>query len=100
MMHTPKLELPATVSSCSTARRFVEEALAQAADDIRANASLLISEVVTNALLHATGPVTVEVQQKGKAYRIAVGDQSTRPPIEKDYRVDDATGRGLQLLDL
>ena len=99
-MHPPKLELPAEVASCSTARRFVEEALAQADDDIRANAALLTSEVVTNALLHAIGPVTVEVQQKGEAYRIAVEDRSKTPPTEKGYRVDDATGRGLQLLEL
>jgi anti-sigma regulatory factor (Ser/Thr protein kinase) len=99
-MHPPKLELTGDIASCSMARRFVEEALAQAADDIRANATLLISEVVTNALLHAPGPVTVEVQHKDGAYRIAVGDQSRTPPTEKGYRVDDATGRGLHLLGL
>lgn len=81
------------------ARRFVQQTLAQAADDLRANASLLISEVVTNAVLHASGPVTVEVQQKGDAYRIAVSDGSRTPPTEKGYRTDDATGRGLHLLD-
>ena len=99
-MRSQKVELTADVASCSTARRFVDEALAEAADDVRANASLLISEVVTNALLHAGGPVTVEVQHTGRAYRIAVGDRSSTAPTKKDYRVDDATGRGLHLLDL
>jgi anti-sigma regulatory factor (Ser/Thr protein kinase) len=99
-MHSQTIELTADVASCSTARRFVEEALAQANDDVRAIASLLISEVVTNALLHASGPVTIEVQQKGGAYRIAVGDRSRTPPTKKGYRVDDSTGRGLHLLEL
>jgi anti-sigma regulatory factor (Ser/Thr protein kinase) len=94
-----KLELPADVASCSAARRFVQETLAQAADDLRADASLLVSEVVTNAVLHARGSVTVEVQQKGSAYRIAVSDGSRTPPTAKGYRTDDATGRGLRLLD-
>lgn len=94
-----KIELPGDVASCSTARRFVGETLAEASDDLRADASLLTSEVVTNAVLHATGRVTVEVQQKGNAYRIAVSDESRTPPAEKGYRADDATGRGLYLLD-
>ena len=55
--------------------------------------------MVTNAVLHASGPLTVEVQQEGSAYRIAVTDESRTPPTEKGYRTDDATGRGLQLLE-
>jgi anti-sigma regulatory factor (Ser/Thr protein kinase) len=98
-MPSQKIELPSDVASCSVARRFVRETLAQAADDLRANASLLVSEVVTNAVLHASGPVTVEIQQNGSAYRIAVSDCSRTPPTEKGYRADDATGRGLHLLD-
>jgi anti-sigma regulatory factor (Ser/Thr protein kinase) len=94
-----KMELPCDVASSSAARHFVRETLAQAADDLRANASLLVSEVVSNAVLHASGPVTVEVQQKGSAYRIAVSDGSRTPPTEKGYRADDPTGRGLHLLD-
>ncbi len=99
-MPPQKIELPSDVASCSVARRFVQDSLAQAADDLRANAALLVSEVVTNAVLHASGPgLTVEVQQKGSAYRIAVSDGSGTPPTEKGYRTDDATGRGLHLLD-
>jgi anti-sigma regulatory factor (Ser/Thr protein kinase) len=94
-----KMQLAADVASCSTARCFVRETLGEATDDLRANASLLISEVVTNALLHASGPVTVEVLQEGSAYRIAVSDRSKTPPTEKGYRSDDATGRGLQLVE-
>jgi anti-sigma regulatory factor (Ser/Thr protein kinase) len=98
-MSTQKMELLGDAASCATARRFVEQVLADAAEDVRCNATLLISEVVANAVLHASGPVTVEVHQKGSAYRIAVGDGSRTPPTEKGYRADDATGRGLRLLD-
>jgi Histidine kinase-like ATPase domain len=97
-MHSRKIELPGDVASCSTARRFVQECLAVGAD-VSENATLLISEVVTNALLHTSGPITVEVRQKGGAYRITVSDSSSTPPTEKGYRADDATGHGLQILD-
>lgn len=98
-MRSQKIEVAVEVASCSTARCFVQNALSGAAEDVRTNASLLVSEVITNALLHASGPVTVEVVQKGNAYRICVGDGSRTPPIEKGYRPDDATGRGLHLLN-
>ena len=98
-MASDRIELPGDVASCSTARRFVQETLALAPDDLRASASLLVSEVVTNAVLHSNGPVTVEVHQKAGAYRIGVSDRSRTPPAQKGYRTDDATGRGLHLLD-
>ena len=98
-MASQKIELDADVVSCSIARRFVEDSLARASEVVRDQAALLLSEVFTNALLHAVGPIGVEVQQKGRAYRIAVSDRSSAPPVDKGYREDDATGRGLHLLD-
>ena len=74
-MPTHEIELPADVASCSGAP-LREEALAQATEELRSNASLLVSEVVANAVLHAGGPLTVEVLQKGSAYRIAVSDEA------------------------
>ncbi|HUC04183.1 MAG TPA: ATP-binding protein [Acidimicrobiales bacterium] len=98
-MPSQKLELAADAASCAVARQFVRHVLGPSADDLDADASLLITEVVTNAVLHARGPLTVEVRQKGTAYRISVSDRSRTPPEEKRYRVDDATGRGLGLLN-
>jgi anti-sigma regulatory factor (Ser/Thr protein kinase) len=98
-MSSQKIELVADVGSCSIARRFLQATLAQEPEDLRDDASLLLSEVVTNALLHAKGPLTVEILQKNGGYRIAVSDHSTTPPTEKGYRADDATGRGVQMLD-
>jgi anti-sigma regulatory factor (Ser/Thr protein kinase) len=94
-----KIELTADVVNCSVARGFVRESLARAPESLRNDALLLLSEVFTNALLHGRGPVTVEVEQCGDGYRIAVADCSSTPPTEKGYQADDATGRGLHLLD-
>jgi hypothetical protein len=65
---------------------------------LQTNAELLTSELVTNALLHAGEPVTIEVRRRGDRYRVEVGDTSAIPPEAKRYRTDDATGRGLQLV--
>ena len=99
-MPSQKIELEADVASCSIARQFLQDALASASDDLRDDASLLLSEVFTNAVLHAVGPIAVEVEQRDRGYRIAVSDRSIEPPVEKGYRTDDATGRGLRLLDI
>lgn len=98
-MHSQKMELPNELTSCTIARRFVQRVLAHATEDLRSNASLLVSEVVANAVLHAKGPVTIEVEQRGSAYRIAVSDESKLAPTTKGYGADETTGRGLHLLD-
>jgi anti-sigma regulatory factor (Ser/Thr protein kinase) len=93
------MELSGDIASCSAARRFVEECLAGTADDLRANAALLVSEIVTNAVLHARAPIILEVRREGGAFRVSVSDRSTTLPAEKGYRADDATGHGLQIVD-
>lgn len=98
-MPAQKLELPGDVASCSATRRFVQDSLAQESEDLRANAALLVSEVVANTVLHTSGPVSIEILHRDDAYRVAVTDESKTPPTEKGYQRDDATGRGIQLLE-
>ncbi len=94
-----RISLPAEASSCPAARRFVVDVLQGAPEEIRDSAGLLTSEAVTNALLHAAGPITVEVTQHDGRYRVEVRDASRLAPTEKHYETDDVTGRGLQLLN-
>ncbi len=98
-MPSHKLTLPADASSCPAARRFVVDALRSAPEEIRDSAGLLTSEAVTNALLHAAGPITVEVKHESDRYRVEVRDASRLPPTEKHYEVEDLTGRGVHLLN-
>jgi anti-sigma regulatory factor (Ser/Thr protein kinase) len=99
-MTSHRIELEAAITSCSVARRFVVETLVDANDELRLDAELLTSEIVTNALLHATGPVVLEVYANRGTYRIAVSDDSPIPPSCKGYRADDATGRGVEMMDV
>jgi anti-sigma regulatory factor (Ser/Thr protein kinase) len=98
MMPSHKIELAPAVSSCLAARRFVRSVLDDAPEDVRDRASLLTSEAVTNALVHATGPVTVEVRREAGSFRIEVSDCSSSPPIEREP-TDGTGGRGLHILN-
>lgn len=92
------LHLPSISESVPVARRFVREQLADSECDID-TAVLLASELVTNAVLHARGEITLSVVDQGATARIEVGDGSSMPPRVHGFSVESATGRGLRLVD-
>jgi two-component sensor histidine kinase len=60
---------------------------------------LLVSELVTNALRHATGPIGVSVQRiRNDALLVEVSDPLPELPLARDARPEDEGGRGLQLV--
>lgn len=93
------LELPPTTESVPTARRFVRD-LMRDSDTIADvdTASLLVTEIVTNAVLHALTPMTLRVQVGTELVRIEVQDGSVLPPRLHTFSASAATGRGLRLL--
>jgi anti-sigma regulatory factor (Ser/Thr protein kinase) len=92
------LDLPPTTDSVSRARRHVREQV-QDADLDSDTAELLVSEVVTNAVLHARTAVMVRVEVRLDGVRVEVSDGSPREPRVSPYSSDAATGRGLRLLE-
>ncbi|TDC27589.1 PAS sensor protein [Streptomyces sp. 8K308] len=85
----------------SHARRFTERTLR--AWDVAAGsdlALLVVSELVTNAMVHTQGQVRLDLTLAGDHLRIAVSDSSPRTPV-KPTSVDwEATGgRGLLLIE-
>jgi anti-sigma regulatory factor (Ser/Thr protein kinase) len=64
------------------------------------DALLLISELVTNAALHAPGPITVHLlaDHPTRTLYCAVADTSPHLPQPRMARPDDEHGRGLLLL--
>lgn len=99
------LDLPPTTESVPVARRFVRARLADeaaGAADVSADidtATLLVSEVVTNAILHARTTVTLTVDIADEVVRITVRDGSPVQPRVHSFAPTSATGRGLRLLD-
>lgn len=82
------------------ARRFVDETLrrwrcAEALETIE----LLVSELVTNAVLHAESPAEVAVVLHPERIRIEVTDGSTALPQRREAAPVDPTGRGLALVE-
>lgn len=63
------------------ARRWVVQACVEIGrDDLRENAALAMSEVVTNAILHGKAPVTVRLRGTRDHPRVEVRDASPVPP--------------------
>jgi anti-sigma regulatory factor (Ser/Thr protein kinase) len=99
-------QLPAELGSVVAARRLVESAAASWAipKGVSQDAGLAVSELVTNAVLHAGTVLTVRVRRLGCGMRLEVEDGSTKLPVVGADRPEELlatrsmTGRGLALL--
>jgi len=60
---------------------------------------LLVSELVTNAILHTGTQVEVSLRLAGPRLRSAVADGSLRVPVLRRSGTSVETGRGLQLVE-
>ncbi|WSF65763.1 SpoIIE family protein phosphatase [Streptomyces sp. NBC_01352] len=83
------------------ARRFTARTLRRWKTEEAADTVLLVvSELVTNALVHTQGPVRVDLTLRGDRVRVSVSDSSPRAPA-KPVIVDweSTGGRGLLLVE-
>ncbi|MFE7170372.1 PAS domain S-box protein [Streptomyces sp. NPDC057616] len=99
-LDTVSAELPATASAVATGRTFVVDTLhtwgnAHKADDAR----LLVSEVLTNAVQHAAGPLVLHMRRTVNSLVIEISDLSPHLPHPRPAAEDDESGRGLLLVD-
>lgn len=95
-----RLELPGAPTSVRSARRLVVDALRSwDLEHLEESAVLLVSELVTNSVLHARTDLSVEMQRTAQVVRVVVRDGSRRRPQQRSREVTAATGRGLGLLD-
>lgn len=95
-----RIELAAEPPSVATARRFCTSTLRRwgADPDVVSTCELLVSELATNAVLHARTSFTVALRSVPRL-RVEVADGDSTPPCAKDHEVDSGSGRGLQLVD-
>ena len=92
--------LAAEVRSAGSARRFVETTLAgwkspEPTDLVK----LLVSELVTNAVLHAKSEAEVVVQLRPQVIRVEVLDRSPVLPVLKEVPLEATSGRGMALVN-
>lgn len=93
--------LPATAQSARAGRMFVTDfgrcnAVPGAILD---DAVLLVSEIVSNAYVHAGSGVRLGVSYLGQVLHVEVADDSPMPPLLSDPGTDATGGRGILLLD-
>jgi anti-sigma regulatory factor (Ser/Thr protein kinase) len=92
--------LAADLQSAGSARHFVDETLRRWDCGERLEiVSLLVSELVTNAVVHAHSDVEVVVRMTGANVRIDVLDHSNEHPVVRSPSVYDTSGRGLALVE-
>jgi PAS domain S-box-containing protein len=93
------LDLPAVPDSVPEGRAFLSKALTSWGCTTRADdARLLLSEVLTNAVQHAQGPIGLHLCRTTTDLTVEVGDHSPQLPQPRFAADDDESGRGLILV--
>lgn len=89
---------PAETPAVRRARDAVRETLRDwGLDALVDDTVLLVSELVTNSMRHAHGPIGVRMV-RGTSLLVEVSDPLPAPPHERTAGVDDEGGRGIQLV--
>ncbi|MFD0373006.1 ATP-binding protein [Streptomyces sp. NPDC059071] len=98
-----QLEVGPDPAEVGRARRWARSRLAGSGigDDepLAETLVLLISELVTNAVVHTGCPAVLRMLFGGAGVRVEVADASDRPPRPRHADGDDTNGRGLELVD-
>lgn len=81
----------------SEARRLVRRATG-GLPGVGPTAELLVSELVTNAVVHGGGRFSLEVEVRPGGIRIAVADRSPSPPVVRTAASVQEHGRGMAIV--
>lgn len=92
------LRLAPEPGAAREARAWIAEVLAGWPEETVETARLVVSELVTNSVLHAGTPIGVAYRLDGERARFEVTDGQPVGPLPKRYATDSATGRGLRLV--
>jgi anti-sigma regulatory factor (Ser/Thr protein kinase) len=97
----PSIDLPPERSAAARARRFARDLCARwnIPNDTTEDIELLVSELVTNAVLHARSDARVTIDHLGDRVRVTVSDHSSSPPRLREYGPEAVTGRGVFLVN-
>jgi two-component sensor histidine kinase len=68
-------------------------------EDVTDTAELLVSELVTNAIMHGTGPVTVSIDCGEDTLSVTVSDEEPAEPLLQPERLMALGGRGLRMVE-
>jgi len=95
------LQLDPVPASARIARRAVAEVVTEMGrSDLADTAALLVTEIVTNAIVHARTPIHVTITATPHGVRVAVMDSSPHLPVRRSYGAAATTGRGVAVVEL
>jgi PAS domain S-box-containing protein len=91
--------LPPEATSAREARRLLRDALADVEhDDAVESAEVAVSEIVTNALVHAGTPMQLRILLGRPGLRVELRDGSPHLPHRRNHSGAASTGRGLHVV--
>ncbi len=96
---TTERQFDDTQASVGGSRRFVASAAADADPAVLEAIVLMVSELATNAVVHASGGFTVRVERDGAGIRVTVTDGGSGRPVVRDPSDREPHGRGLRIVD-
>lgn len=98
---TVVIALPSDASAAAIARQFVEDNRDHIRPDLVEDAQLLVSEVVTNAVRHGRGEITLVVRVDEPSIGVAVADSGDELPAKPQDAPppSQTSGRGLMIVD-
>lgn len=96
-----RIELPPTAGSVGIARRWSADIVGRDGDaELADTAALLVSELVSNVVLHARTPCELTITRIGSRVRVEVRDGSDRLPGKTGQPDPMAlSGRGMLLVE-
>ena len=92
--------LPSGTTAAFHARRHIEDACQDLPPDTVDVARLLVTELVSNAVLHAGGTVLLVITRGDAKVRVEVHDESPYLPVVRHGPSVDEHGNGLRLVDV
>ncbi|MFF2847923.1 SpoIIE family protein phosphatase [Streptomyces sp. NPDC058001] len=97
--HVATLTLPPDPAAVADARAWAGARLAAwTLDDLADSTTLVVSELVTNALRYATGPIGIRLIRDDRVLICEVSDSSGSGPHRRRPKATDEGGRGLSIV--
>ena len=93
------VRLPAAPAAARTARGLVRDALSSVDNELLSSIELLVSELVTNTVLHTSSGARLDVHVNRATIRVEVFDEDATLPELRMPDDHETGGRGLQLVD-
>ena len=86
-------------TSIHRARELTRSVLTAAGCTDHGAAALVVSELVTNSIVHAEAPINLHIWPQRNPVRLGVSDGTTDPPARREPGQRATSGRGLAIID-